>query len=270
MLDGACIIAKVLEVSPDNIVFVPLSESGAPFINSNETTLKRDVLLIEYKNGTIDVYNRPRKNAVYSSDGVPNKLIRKEGEEIPLYNFGSLNTLALCNADISGFFEHLTQNKKLGFGAMAAYNFNQYAILSNAFISVLYNAKKRYDIGVFANIYPSRFKRRNTFSYGVLFKYTAFDFSSVIEEKSASSTQIKYVPSKGSQLATIFTIGIHTKLSKNFFLKTIGGLGGFFMRGEYKQQFNYFANKDNKSTDPEYNYSFLPKLYVGLNIGYNF
>ena len=241
LLDGSCKIAKVLEVSPDNITFVPLSESGAPFLNSNESVLKRNILLIEYKNGTIEVYNRPQKNAVYNSEGVPNKLIRKEGEEIPSYNFGSLNTLALCNSDISGFFEHLSQNKKIGLGVMAAYNFNQYAVFSNAFISILYNAKKRFDIGAFANIYPSRFKRRSTFSFGIMFKYTAFNFSSVIEEKVGPATNIKYLPAKGSQLATIFTGGIHTKLNRNFFLKTFGGIGGFIMRGEYQRQFNYFG-----------------------------
>lgn len=270
LLDGSCRIAKVLEIAPDYITIVPLSESGAPFINSNETIQKNTVLLVEYKNGTIEVYNKPDKTTAYTSNTTKTIREKKDAGNVSLFNLASLNTLALCNSDITGFFERLVQNKKLGFGAMASYNFNKYVTAPNSFMFILNNAKKNYDVGIFANFYPAHFKRRTTFSMGLMIKYTSFNFSSIIEEKIGTATNIKYVASKGDQLATIVTIGTHRYLSKNFFVKTLAGIGVFRLKGDYKQQFNYLSNKENKPGDPVYNYNFLPKIYLGLNFGYNF
>lgn len=267
--DGSCKIAKVLEIAPDQITIVPLSESGAPFIDANELIAKDQVILIEYKNGTVEFFNAPQQSLVVHANGHADKFSRRNPGEISFQNLASLNTLALCNSDIAGFFEHLTPGKRAGFGLMAAYNFNQYVTLQNAFMAVLSNAKKNYDIGVFMNLYPSHFKRRNTFYYGILFKYTSFNFTSIIEENIGNAVEIKYVPSKGSQLATIFTLGAQTYLSKTVFLKTIVGLGGFNLRGAYKQQFNYIINLNNPSNSPA-NASFLPKIYLGVNLGFNF
>ena len=268
-MDGTCKIVKVLEISPDNILVVPLSESGAPFVDANETISKSEVVLIEYKSGFVEVYNIPQKTAIYSANGSMRKDLKKDEQEFA-FNFVSLNTLSLCNADISAFFEHLRPSKKIGFGFMGAYNFNHYVTGPNSFIGILYNAKKDYDVGGFINFYPAHFKRRTTFYFGALFKYTAFSFTKVTEEKTGPSVNIKYTPATGSQMATIVNVGTHTNLGKNFFFKTIAGIGGYKLKGEYKQQFNYFINKNNKPTDPVYNYSFLPKIYLGLNLGFSF
>jgi hypothetical protein len=269
-LDGSCKVAKVLEVAPEQITVVPLSESGAPFVDANETIFKNQIVLIEYKNGMVEVFNVPTHNIVVHANGHINKQPKQNSDEIPFTNLASVNTLALCNSDISGFFEHLTPGKRAGFGVMGAYNFNQYATLQNAFIAILNNAKKKYDAGVFFNLYPSHFKRRTTFYYGILLKYTAFNFTSVIEEKVGTAVNIKYVASSGSQLATIFTVGTQTYLGKAFFLKTIAGLGGFNMHGTYKQQFNYITNLNRAPNTPASSSTFLPKVYFGLNLGFNF
>jgi len=272
LMDGTCKIVKVLEIAPDNITVVPLSESGAPFVNANETIFKSEVILIEYKSGFVEVYNIPRRTAIYNANGSIRNDVKKDGKEgqVFSFNFASLNTLALCNADISAFFERLSQSKKIGLGAMAAYNFNHYVTTPNSLIGILYNAKKNYDLGVFANLYPAHFKRRTTFYFGILFKYTSFDFSKVVEERSGNSVNIKYVPASGSQMATIVDVGTHTNIGRNFFFKTIAGIGGFKLKGDYKQQFNYFINKDNEPLDPVANYTILPKIYLGINFGFSF
>lgn len=269
LMDGTCKVAKVLEIAPDQITVVELSESGAPFVDANETIFKNQIVLIEFKNGAIEFFNVPQQSLVVHPNGRVNKPAARNADGFSFQNFASLNTLALCNSDISGFFEHLSANKRAGFGLMAAYNFNRYVTVQNAFIAILNNAKKNYDIGAFVNLYPSQFKKRNTFYCGILFKYTSFNFTSLIEENIGNSVHIKYIPSKGSQLATLFTIGGHTQLSKTVFLKTIAGLGGFNLRGAYKQQFNYQMNANNTSTTP-YNTRFLPKIYLGANLGFNF
>lgn len=270
LLDGSCRVVKVLEIAPDYITIVPLSESGAPFINSNETIPKNTVLLVEYKNGAIELYNKPDKTTVYTSNSPKTVREKKDADNVSFFNLASLNTLALCNSDITGFFERLVQSKKLGFGAMASYNFNKYVTAPNLFMLILNNAKKNYDVGIFANFYPAHFKRRTTFSLGLMIKYTSFNFSSVIEEKIGTATNIRYVASKGDQLATLVTIGTHRYLTKKFFVKTFAGIGAFRLKGDYKQQYNYLSNKENKPGDPVYNYNFLPKIYLGVNFGYTF
>ena len=102
-----------------------------------------------------------------------------------------------------------------------------------------------------------------------------FSYSKAIEEKVVSggniSTNIKYSPATGSQLATIFTFGTHTTVAKNIFIKTLFGVGGFNLRGDYQQQYNYYLNKrTNQAKAAGYDRTFLLKLYLGVNLGYNF
>jgi len=269
LMDGTCRIVKVLEISPDTILVVPLSESGAPFVNANEAIYKGDVILIEYKSGFVEIYNTPKNTSIYSSNGVAKKDPKKAAEELA-FNFGSVNTLALCNADISAFYERLTLSKKIGVGCMGAYNFNRYVILPNVALYLLNNAKKNYDLGAFVNFYPGHFKRRTTFYFGLLFKYTSFSFSKVIEEKVGTSVNIVYLPAKGSQMASIVDIGTHTYIGKNFFFRTLLGIGGYKLRGDFKQQWNYFMNQDRDPQKPQVHNNFLPKIYLGLNLGFSF
>ena len=269
LMDGSRRTVKVLEIAPDNITVVPLSESGAPFVDANEVIPKSEVILIEYKSGLVEIYTVPQKTAVYNSNGIMKRDPKKDAQELS-FNFVSINTLALCNADISAFFERLLPTKRLGFGFMAAYNFNSYVTLPNSYIGVLYNAKKNYDVGGFVNFYPGHFRRRTTFYFGALFKYTSFNFDKVVEENTGTAVNVKYEPAKGSQLATIINVGFHSNLGNNFFFKTIAGIGGFRLRGEYKDQFNYLMNKDLKPGEARLSYNVLPKIYLGLNFGFNF
>ncbi|MBL7932220.1 MAG: hypothetical protein JNL60_09965 [Bacteroidia bacterium] len=279
MQDGSCRVAKVLEIGLDEITVVPISESGAPFINANETISKWDIVLIEYKNGTVEYLNSPRTDIVNDGNSRRAEKQKKISDKVIYHNFASINTLALCNSDIAGFFEHLSDNSKFGIGIMGAYNFNKYAGGQNAFISQLNASKKKYDAGAFFNFYPAGFKRRSAFYFGLMIKYTAFTFSSTQELNSGGQVSYKYTPAKGSQLATMITIGNQTNLTKTVFLKTIAGFGAYTLRGEYKREFNYQVNASAQaSTNPNgtktniepVTYNMLPKLYFGINIGCNF
>jgi hypothetical protein len=112
---------------------------------------------------------------------------------------------------------------------------------------------------------------------GLMMKYTSFNFSGVKDDSvkvgNLISSTTTYTPGKGGQLATILTIGSHTDISNNFFIKTIFGIGAFKLRGDYKTQYNLEINKANKqsnngaNTQP-LNYNYLPKIYFGINIGF--
>jgi hypothetical protein len=139
----------------------------------------------------------------------------------------------------------------------------------------LANAKKNYDLGFFANVYSSELSEGTVAHFGLLFKYMDFSYSKAIEENVYSggtvSTNIKYTAAKGNQLATIFTFGSSTKIGELYFLKTIFGIGGFNLRGDYKQQYNYYRMKNPVNPNStSSNRGFLLKLYLGINFGYNF
>jgi sRNA-binding regulator protein Hfq len=248
LLNGECYKGKVTEVQTESIKIK----------NSERSVIYKDeILLIEYSNGLIENYKAPQADVVYSQPGAENKIDMQVLNDLKRSRL-SINTLALTNADLSCFYEYLTRDKSVGFGAMGAYNFNRYANAQNAFIAILNNSKKNYDLGAYINFYTDRKESKSSFYYGVLFKYTDFTFSQL----SDSSNVVKFTTRKGSQLATILTIGSHVNLTNDLFIKTLFGLGGFNMKGAYKEEFN-------RIIDAGISYTFMFKLYFGINIGFN-
>lgn len=265
LLNGYSKTGKVLEVGVEEIILDSEGETLKLF--------KEDILLIEYKNGTIEKYTEPYQNVVLNPDPVTPTDVAPADKELFPANYLSLNALALCNSDISGFYERVLGNRQIGIGLMGAYNFNPYASLFNAHISTLDNAKKTYDLGTFLNFYSNPFRNKTTLSYGVILKYTGFNFTSVTEKTvtvgGLVSVNAERRPASGSQLATIFTIGSHTRLTNNMFIKTFFGLGGFNLKGVYKDQYNYFQKKTS-TRQGSHESRFLLKAYLGVNIGYSF
>lgn len=262
-IDGSTLAGKVVEIGIDQITI--------DTHNQTESFPRKDVLLIVYKNGSFEKINFPENDVIYSEKENFPRLEASNDHELFLFNQGSVNTLALCNADISGFYERILKNKKVGLGIMGAYNFNTSTSISNIFIAVLNNSKKTYDLGAFVNFYPSRFKSRNLFYFGMMMKYTRFTFVKVTEVAGGSS--LSFSPARGGQLATMGTVGSQHFLAQLFFVKTLFGLGGFNLRGDYRQQYNY-ATKTTRapatSKTRSVDVGFLLKVYLELNIGFTF
>ncbi len=265
-LNGATKTGKVTEITPYHITLK--NDSGS--VEFERST----VLLIEFKNGKFDKINDPEKDVTTKADKKENFHFKQTSKDLYSYNRVSINSLALCNADIAAFYERILPDKKIGIGVMGAYNFNVYASAITPFIAVLANAKKNYDLGGFINLYPARVEKRTFMHLGIMVKYTSFNFTSVrsdsVQVGTVYAVTNSYKASKGSQLATIVTIGSHTDISKNFFIKTIFGFGGFKLKGDYKEQFNIELNKGNtnNSSTQVLQLKSLPKLYLGINLGF--
>lgn len=254
-LNGSSKAAKVLEISPESILIEGEDEP---------VTLKREnLLLILYKNGTVELINTPSQNLIYNP-AAPVKFSGTNAERIFKPNHFSVNTLALCNADVAAFYEYITRSKKIGVGVMGAYNFNLKATYQNQYIARLQNAKKNFDVGATVNIYPWAFKKRTTFYFGMMLKYTGFSFDGIKADPVNGGNTVIYFPASGSQLATLFTSGTHTLFGQGFFIKTMLGLGAFKLKGEYKEQFNYELNSAGYDR-----INYLPKIYFGINLGFN-
>jgi hypothetical protein len=249
-LDGRCVNCKVLEISEDELL---INKEG------EEQKLNREeLLLILYKNGTTESLNIPKQSSVYHPTTDKRRIQEKE---LFKPHYISLNTAALCNADVSVFYEHLTRTRLFGFGVMGAYNFNAQASFQNIFIVTLPNAKKNYDLGATFNFYPGKFESRTGVTFGMMMKYTHITFDAQTIVNSPNGNIVEYRRAQGSQLATIFTMGTHTSFKNNVFIRTLFGLGGFKLKGDYKSEYNkiYFGNS----------LSFLPKIYIGFNVGFN-
>jgi len=264
LLNGELVEGKVLEINPDEIIL----DSGS----GRETIVKTNILLIEFKNKQVERINTPEKSVIVQPTG--DRFLKKPPAETDdKLNQLSINTLAFINADISLFYERLSRGKKVGYGVMGGYNFNKYVISYNTFMYLLTNAKKKMDAGIFLNYYPGKLKKKKDIFVGVLFKYTSFDFSYMHEDTvwngGQSSINVRYTPASGYQFATMLTVGGHYKINQNLFIKTLLGIGGFNLRGDFYQQFNYMLNQ---GADPrnKVDFHFLPKIYFGFNIGYNF
>ncbi len=266
-LDGTTKTGKVTEIGPEQIII--RSE------NENFQIPRSSLILIEFSNGSVEKLNTPEENVTAPKDKKENFHYKQPKADAYNYNRVSINTLALCNADIAAFYERKV-SKKTGLGLMGAYNFNLNANATNAFIAVLANAKKKYDLGAFINFYPAPFEKRTYMHFGMMIKYTSFSYTSVKTDSTKVGTVVSvnttYKAANGSQLATIFTIGSHTDITKNFFIRTIFGLGAFKLHGDYKEQYNIELNKSNQSNNgtnaTPLHVNMLPKFYFGINLGF--
>jgi hypothetical protein len=63
-------------------------------------------------------------------------------------------------------------------------------------------------------------------------------------------------------------VGSHFNFTESFFIKSYFGFGGFNLRGDYREQYNYQSKPNRGSKNPNQNVGFLPKLYLGINIGF--
>ena len=257
-LDGAIEHGKTIEISSE---FILVSNN-----NLIDSFLISKILLIEYQNGRIELINKPKENSIQYLDSSKKK--QERSTDFYKFNQLSLNTMALCNSDIAFFYEHIFKRKLIGAGLMGAYNFNTRASFLNLYIAKLDNSKKNYDLGAFVNFYLNRLNKKNQFYLGALVKYCQFSYTKIIEENSNGASSVKYINTNDYQLATIFTVGSHFNFTESFFIKSYFGFGGFNLRGDYREQYNYQLGSNRGSKKPNQNVGFLPKLYLGINVGF--
>ncbi|MCC6370962.1 MAG: hypothetical protein IT236_08160 [Bacteroidia bacterium] len=255
LLNGEVRKGKVTEVGTEEIRFM---EDG-----DNLSLLRSDVLLIEFINGAVEVINVPAENKVFANTPKAKERHLENSKKLATSNLVSINSLALCNSDAAFFYEKLLDEKRYGVGLMAAFNFNSRCSILNSHIFSLTNGRKNYDLGGFANLYLGLDRTVKSFYVGVMIKYMALTFDKTV----VNGTSITNKPASGNQLATIFTCGNQRFFDNGFFIKTIYGLGGFNLNGEYKDEFNYQNSNNGFGAQRPSNRKFLGKFYFGVNMG---
>jgi hypothetical protein len=262
LLDGQRHEGKVSEISSEKITYL--------FNGISRVVAVDLVLLIEFSSGRTQVFHAAQKD-IYRA-----KTIRPEREEdkhrVKWQNEFYINTLALYNADVSLYYEYRLKTKQIGLGFLGTYNFNAYATAPNYYVAALSNGKKLYDAGAFISFYTRNQQATLQFYYGLMFKYTAFNFTAVNEDSvyanNSASVLVSYEPASGSQLSTLLNLGIHSDITETVFIKSSFALGFFVLKGVYKEQLNtIMSNPQNGYIS---NYSVLPKASLGFSVGFKF
>jgi len=168
----------------------------------------------------------------------------------------SVNTLALCNGDLTLFYDKLINNGKFAFTLMGGYNFNYRMGGLNLYITnSKYNAKKIYDMGGGFYFAPRPTQRVYYFA-GILSKYMAYRYTDMI---GISNNQKKFDEKEAYQVSVLFSNGCIFNIVPTVHFKIICAIG---------KQINSIPLKSTNLSVIDY--SHFPKLYLGYCIGYCF
>ena len=254
-----------------------LTKLGEEFITIKTSIIdsteihKSSILVIEFENGKVQKINAAEKDVLIKVSESPEINFNLPAKADVFCNDISINTLAFCNADFSAFYERFVFHEKIGLGVMGSYNFNTRATVLNSFIALLNNGKKNYDLGGFINFYPLEFEKNHFLHFGIMYKYMTFSYSSIKLTNNIGGNQgaaiSTYSSAKGFQSATMLTTGSYSRFNNNFFIKTIFGLGTFKLKNDYLEQYNLLSNNNKNNAQSNTTY-ILPKMYIGINLGF--
>lgn len=262
--NGSKFEAKVKELTPSEIKYKNINNPDGP----TYVISKSDVLLIEYKNGNVDVINKnPMSVSPKSlSPATAETKVAKKPSPTDLYylnkNAIHINALALVNADITLMYERDFANNHLSVLALGGYNFNKVTTWPNLYIkSSLANTKKNYDAGLGLNFFPST-RRKAQYFLGVLVKYMnySFDREVLVQEVVSGVTydKLEIQKAEGYQIATMLLNGFQVRLTPAITYKAFIGIGPFSADADLKKEL--YGNSE----------STFPKAYLGICIGYRF
>lgn len=245
---------------------------------------KNDVLLIEYKNGSVDVINKnpksfsPVKEAVVEKKAEP----AKKPADLNYINKNTvmINGIALANADLTFLYDREFLDSHLSATALVGYNFNNVMTWPNNYFQQLANSKKNYDLGLGINYYSSN-RRKTQYFVGVLIKYMSYSYDKTIPGPDIVVGGFTY-PGPSTlkrttdfQLAPMIVNGFQIRISPTINYKLFVGIGSFAPHGDLNDALNLSsaASSSSSSTGSSSGSSassLLPKMYLGMCFGYRF
>ncbi|MBS1651110.1 MAG: hypothetical protein JSU07_03790 [Bacteroidetes bacterium] len=249
--NGNKIIATVSEVLDSTVVL----GTG----NKHQKINKSTILLIEYANGIIELYNTSEKEMALQHVHKKNRF----SDSIKT-NLFSLNTLMICNGDIELAAEKLLLTRKLGLGVFGNYSFNKYTGFMNAMLLLLSKAHKTYDFGAYLNLYFNPKNPKNLFGCGLNTQYTGFNFTSIL---SSQNQNFIYQAKNAFFISNTVNLNYTHFLIRDLFIRFSGELGITYLNSTCKEDFNF---RIYRNTGYSYNTNVLPMLKLNINIGFKF
>lgn len=262
--NGVKFDALVKEITTNEIKYKNVNNPDGP----TYVISQREVLFIEYKNGTVEVINKnpatvsPKPTT--PTAGEKEKEVKKATPLDVYYmnkNSVLINGLALMNADITFMYERDFANGHLSVLALGGYNFNNVTTWPNAYLQQMSNSKKNYDLGLGLNFFPSN-RRKAQYFMGIMVKYLNYSFDKEITNVDANGfpTSVSIEKAQGYQLATMFLNGFQVRVTPSFTYKALVGVGQFSSDSDLK--YALYGGETNSIS--------LPKMYLGICFGYRF
>ncbi len=263
--NGSKVEAIVKEISTTEIKYKNFTNPDGP----TYVITKGDVLMIEYKNGVVDIINTnpvsvsPIKTITLTPK---REAVKKGPNDLYYLNKNSLyfNGMALANSDIALLFDREFAKSRFSLTVLGAYNFNLHTNYTNYYIRALGISKKNCDIGLGINYYTQA-RKRSQYFVGLMFKYMNYEYVRETEVHDVINglpfTSIKTENVNNFQLATMIVNGVQIRATPFFTYRLFIGLG--------------FTNKDSdiskavKNNPTEHARSFA-KAYLGMCVGYRF
>ncbi len=280
-IDGSKFSGQVTEITPEELKYKSAENpTGPTYVVSIQT-----ILLIEYKNGTIEYVTKDPKTVVPGKDGEdpdkgknkPSSKIKKPENDLLYLNKNTLllNGAALANADITFLYDREFLNGHLSANALAGYNFNPHVTWPNSFVRQLAHTKKNYDLGFGINLYPIT-GTKVQYYLGMLFKYMNYSYDKEVPvyqtiNGNVYKTGIEYQKTTDYQFSTLLVNGIQVRITPTFNYKIFLGLGGFNAKGELYDKLN--DNGGSSSSNGSSTGSSIrtfPKMYIGTCFGFRF
>lgn len=258
--DAWKINALVSEINEQTIYFTHTA------IHSKDSIPVTSVYLIHYANGSTQTFSQLEENTS-NTKKAKTAFISKTPYRV------CWNGLALYNSDLSIMLERHLRTSEYSLGVLAAYNLNKSVSWPNLWLAPLPDAKKQFDAGAYILVRPGGLdpKQRYSLFAGAMLKYTFFTFKKEVTNtvyiNGTKSITSQFVKTDGSQLAALIITGYDIQLSPSCFFRGVLGIGGFRLKGDYHKTFNN-ALSNGRSVEDKSNINFLPKLYLGVCIGW--
>ncbi len=262
--NGAKVKAVVKELNVTTVRYKNFDNQDGPMYVAN----KKDILFIEYQNGTIEIINKEPASILPPGQEIvlPKKEIPKGPYELHYSNKNCiyLNGLALVNSDIAVIYDREIAKSRLSLVLLGAYNLNIQTNYTNRYIQALSNSKKNYDLGVGINYYTQA-KRKTQYFVGVMVKCMHYEYvrETEVEENlnGIIYTRTKQENMNNFQVAGLLINGLQFRITPFFTYRAFLGLGLTNKDDDISKALNENGSQRTRS---------FPKAYLGMCVGYRF
>lgn len=237
-------VGKIQEINSEFILFEDT------FNNINEI-LKADLLLIQFKNNTTELFNLPEKSELIYKG--------KRTEDLNFNNSIATNLAAFALGDLNLTFERKDCAKDVDIGLFGAYNINNRTTIFNLRFNNLSAAKRYIELGAFINFkFSPDHPGKNRIPFiSFMYKRTIFNYTPA--NYTASSGILQYTSKSTYSNVYIISYGLSSKPFHQFFLSGSFGMGIATFTNEFIKDSNARSRRNN-----------VFRCQMTLMIGYTF
>jgi hypothetical protein len=162
--NGGKLNCKVTEINEDFIFYKDT-------IGIEERIEKSKVILVNYKNGSVEVYNLPKQ------EQAKNPINIKKAQQ-KLDNCFAYNVTALTIGDVCFNYSKIVFNSIIDVGGSAAINFYENATIFNRKLTLLPRSRRNFELGVFINFnLNTNHYKKIVYQVGFFYKYNNFYYT---------------------------------------------------------------------------------------------